>query len=500
MGPGCGRRGSRGTRGERRRAGAVGESAGADTSYLEAGKSTQVARGAENCYGTDLASEPVQTEAAPYALIGTDAAQLVRRIEDGVLAGALRPGAALPSVRRLAADLGLSPTTVASAYRELRQRGVLVTHDRARTLVAHRPALRFRLAPYVPDGAVDLATGNPDPALLPSLEAAVRDLPSAQARYTDDVQLPALLELAREGLLADGVPADHLLIVGGGLDGIERVLEVHLRLGDRIAVEDPGYPGSLDLIRALGLEPVGVEVDDDGPVPDSLAVALSHGVEAVLLVPRAQNPTGAALTPARAETLRGLLERHPDVLVIEDDYAPPIALSSLSTLTIDRSRWAVVRSVAKWLGPQLRVGLLAGDPETTTRVLARQRLGTGWVSQVLQSLTATSWAQASRDGTLRAAADAYTARRTALLTALEVRGISARGKTGMNVWIPVPEEVPVVQGLAERGWAVAAGEAFRLTSETAVRVTVSGLAVDEVATFADDLRTVLEEHLHGRRG
>lgn len=459
-----------------------------------------MAQGVGNCYGTDLLSEPVQTEAAPYAIIGADAAQLVRRIEDGVLAGALRPGEPLPSVRRLAADLGLSPTTVASAYRELRQRGVLVTHDRARTVVAHRPPLRFRLAPYVPDGAVDLATGNPDPSLLPSLDSAVRALPSAQARYTDDVQLPALLELAREGLRADGVPADHLLVVGGGLDGIERVLEVHLRLGDRIAVEDPGYPGSLDLIRALGMEPVAIEVDDDGPLPDSLAAALSHGVEAVLLVPRAQNPTGASLTPARTEILRGLLEPHPDVLVIEDDYAAPIAESPLSTLTADRPRWSVVRSVAKWLGPQLRVGLLTGDQETTTRVLARQRLGTGWVSQVLQRLTATSWAEARRDGTLQAAEDAYAARRGALLAALDARGIAARGKTGMNVWIPVPEEVPVVQGLAERGWAVAAGEAFRLSSKSAIRITVSGLPVDDVPTLADDLVAVLDEHLHGRRG
>jgi len=447
-----------------------------------------------------LDTEPVQTEAAPYAIIGRDAAELVRRIEDGVLAGALGPGTPLPSVRRLAADLGLSPTTVASAYRELRQRGVLVTHDRARTLVAHRPPLRFRLAPYVPEGAVDLATGNPDPKLLPSLDAAVRALPSAQARYTDDVQLPELVELAREGLVPDGVSAEHLLVVGGGLDGIERVLEVHLRLGDRVAVEDPGYPGSLDLIRALGLEPVPVEVDDDGPLPDSLAAALSHGVDAVLLVPRAQNPTGAALTPARAEVLRDLLAGHPEVLVIEDDYAAPIAETALATLTMGRSRWAVVRSVAKWLGPQLRVGLLAGDRETTTRVLARQRLGTGWVSQVLQRLTATSWAQAQRDGTLQTTAGAYTARRTALLSALASHDIPAHGKTGMNVWIPVPEEVPVVQGLAERGWAVAAGEAFRLASESAVRVTVSGITVDEVATLADDLRAVLDEHLHGRRG
>jgi len=435
-----------------------------------------------------------------YDIVGTSAAQLARCVEDGVLTGALRPGQALPSVRGLARDLDLSPTTVAKAYRELRRRGVVVTEDRARTVVAHRPELRLRLAPTVPEGTVDLATGNPDARLLPSLAPASRTLPTAPARYTDDVLLPALVELARSAFTADGVDADHLLVVGGGLDGIERVLEAHLRLGDRIGVEDPGYPGSLDLVRALGLEPISIELDDQGPVPASLAAALTHGVEAVLLVPRAQNPTGAAWSAERTTALRELLAHHPDVLVIEDDHAAPIAGVPARTLTTARARWAVIRSVAKWLGPQLRVGVLAGDEATTTRVLARQRLGTGWVSQVLQHLVAVTWATAAEDGTLQAAATAYTERRSALLAALAEHGIPASGRTGLNVWVPVDEEVPVVQGLAELGWAVAAGEAFRLTAPPAIRITVSGLSPTSAPRVARDVAQVLEQRLTGRQG
>ena len=92
----------------------------------------------------------------------------------------------------------------------------------------------------------------------------------------------------------------------------------------------------------------------------------------------------------------------------------------------------------------------------------------------------------------------YSRRRAAVIDALGARGIRAHGLTGLNVWIPVPEEVPVVQGLAERGWAVQAGEPYRLRSAPAIRVTIASL--QDPITFADDLREVLGVRLAGRRG
>lgn len=435
-----------------------------------------------------------------YEPIGSTADELQHHIEDGVLTGALRAGDVLPSVRALARQLELSPSTVAKAYRELRRRGVVVTRDRSRTVVAHRPAPRLRLAPFVPAGTVDLATGNPDQDLLPALDAAIGSLPTVQHRYTDDVLLPELVTVAGAAFSEDGLDPAHLLVVGGGLDGIERVLEVHLRLGDRIAVEDPGYPGSLDLVRTLGLEPVSIDVDEQGPVPSSLQAALDDGVAAVLVVPRAHNPTGAAVTAERAEALRAVLDAAPEVLVVEDDHAAPIAGVPLHSLTHGRARWAVVRSVSKWLGPQLRVAVLLGDEGTTTRVLARQRLGAGWVSQLLQHVVAVAWQQARTTDALPAIAATYARRRTALRTALAAHGIATRGSTGLNVWIEVDEEVPVVQGLADLGWAVAAGEAFRLTSAPAIRITTAALPEGDAPAVAADLAMVLDRHLEGRRG
>lgn len=442
----------------------------------------------------------MSSESVQYRIVGRDAASIGRSIERGVVRGELAAGEAIPSVRALARELGVSPSTVASAYRDLRHRGVLVTHDRSRTVVAHRSPVSVRLAPDIPEGSTDLASGNPDPLLLPDLGPALATVGPVHRLYGDGPTVAALLDLGRADLAADGVPTDHLAVVGGALDGIERVLEVHCRVGDRIAVEDPCYVGSIDLVRTLGLDPVPVAIDDEGPQPEALAEALEVGVQAVLLVPRAQNPTGAALSATRGAALRELLADHPEVLVIEDDHASWVSGAPYERVVDDRARWAVVRSVAKSLGPDLRVALLTGDDATVTRVVGRQRLGTGWVSHLLQHLAAAVWQQARDDGTLEQAAAGYAERRTAVLDAFAAHGIEAHSASGLNVWVPVVEEVPVVQGLAARGWAVQAGEPFRLQAPPAIRLTVAALDPARAPALAADLAEVFDHRLGTRRG
>lgn len=447
------------------------------------------------CYSTVMTTEPVH-----YAIVGRDAKQLTGSVERGVVSGALRPGDQVPSVRALARALGLSPSTVAAAYRDLRQRGVLVAHDRSRTVVAHRPPLAVRLAPDLPAGVVDLASGNPDPALLPDLAGPWSELTPVHRMYGTQVCSEMLASLARQDLAEDGIPTEHLAVVGGALDGLERVLEVHCRLGDRVAIEDPGYAGTLDLVRSLGLRPVPVAVDDAGMLPHALEAVLERGVAAVLQVPRAHNPTGAALTPDRAVELREHLAGHHEVLVIEDDHAGFVSGAPYHRVVDGNARWVTVRSLAKSLGPDLRVAVLAGDDDTVTRVLGRQRLGTGWVSHLLQNLAATTWAGARADGTLRQAAARYAERREALLEQLRAEDVEAHGASGLNVWVRVPEEVPVVQGLAARGWAVQAGEAYRLETPPAVRITTAALELDRIPSLVEDLVEVLDRRLGTRRG
>ncbi|TMA59819.1 MAG: aminotransferase class I/II-fold pyridoxal phosphate-dependent enzyme [Deltaproteobacteria bacterium] len=416
---------------------------------------------------------------AQYGIRGEGTRGIVTSVEAAIRQGRLAAGAPLPTVRELARALRMSPTTVAAAYRTLRGRGLVHARGRRGTRVSPRPPLPIRPVAPAPSHLRDLSLGNPDPALLPSWQRALARLPRRPGLYGEPANRPELLALARRQLERDGLPRGELAVVGGALDGIERVLQAHLRPGDRVAVEDPGYVAVFDLVAALGLvaEPVGI--DDSGPLPDDLSRALRSGAEAFILTPRAQNPTGAAVGAARARELRAVLAKHPEVLVIEDDHAGPIAGAPPVSVCHGSERWAVVRSVSKSLGPDLRLAILTGDATTVARVEGRQSVGTGWVSHLLQDLVTALWDDAATDRQLRRAADAYAGRREALVRALAAHGLAAHGRSGLNVWVPVIEEAAIVSGLAGAGWAVRAGERYRLRSGPAVRITVSALAPRE---------------------
>src|SRR5271157_1738681 len=230
-----------------------------------------------------------------YRVQAASAAELVASVEAGVASGALAPGQRLPSVRRLALEVGLSPATVAAGLSELRRRGVVLTEPRRSTRIGEKPPVASsRTLLPVPDGARDLSRGNPDPALLPDLKRVLSGLALPARLYGETAALAELTALAREQLRADGVPSESLCVVSGALDGIERVLEAHLRPGDRVAVENPGYAALFDLLRAHGLALEAVAVDESGMRPEDLRAALARGASAAIITPRGQNPTGAA--------------------------------------------------------------------------------------------------------------------------------------------------------------------------------------------------------------
>lgn len=426
-------------------------------------------------------------------ILGATAATIASTVEEGLHAGRARPGDPLPTVRELAATLRVSPATVAAAYKLLRARGLVTGQGRQGTRLAVRPPTpAAALVPPVPPGTVDLATGGPDPALLPPLEPALRAIGTDMRLYGAPPHVRALVTFAAGEFEADGIDAQFVTVLGGALDALERILREHLRPGDRVAVEDPSFPGVIDLIGASGFAAVPFGVDDEGPLPASLAAALRQPCRAAVITPRAQNPTGAALTDRRAGELRQVLRGVPDAVLIENDYAGPIAGAPPVTLCeASRRHWAVVRSTSKFLGPDLRVALVAGDELTVSRVEGRHALGARWVSHILQRLVLALWSDPGSGRRLARAADTYAQRRRALAAALLGRGIDARSRSGLNVWVPVREEAAVVRALAERGWAVAAGERFRLQAGPAIRVTISTLTPPDAERFAADLADVL---------
>jgi DNA-binding transcriptional MocR family regulator len=425
---------------------------------------------------------------------GKRAADIAATIERAMTDGTYRPGATLPPIRTLAHTLGVSPVTVAAAYRRLQQRGLVAAGGRRGTRVRTPADAAMSLPPAgrSADDLIDLASGNPDPALLPPLETVLRDLPLRTWLYGDDPVLPSLAAFAADDFAADGVPPGPIGVFNGALDAIERLLRESVRSGDRIAIEDPGAPAVIDLIRTAGYIPEPIPIDEDGVDPGGLTAALVRGARALLITPRAHNPTGAALSPQRIGELRSLLRRHEELFVVENDPAGPIAGVPMHALAADgRQRWAVVRSVSKFLGPDLRLAVATGDPLTMKRVLGRQALGVRWVSHLLQQIALSVWSNPASGRHLAHAADLYRQRRSAVVDALGARGVRAAARSGFNVWIGVRHEAAATQMLARRGWAVAAGEPFRLRSAPAIRVTTSALVAASADRFAADCAEAL---------
>ncbi|MFI1991987.1 aminotransferase class I/II-fold pyridoxal phosphate-dependent enzyme [Actinoplanes sp. NPDC020271] len=421
---------------------------------------------------------------------GETAADIADSVRVLVQRGDLPPGATLPAIRALAADLGVNRNTVAAAYALLAAAGVVDARGRAGTTVRGLPEVGGEGQTSAATTAVNLASGNPDPALLPDWAQALTGY--TPVLYGADPMDPRLRDWALQNLPAGPGPG-RVAVTGGAVDAVERLLAAHLVRGDAVAAEDPGFFVSVGTLRVGGYRTVGLDVDAHGVTPDSLRAALAAGVRAVVITSRAQNPTGAGLDAERAGLLRDALAAYPDVLVVEDDHFSAIAESGFhSVIAPGTTRWAIVRSVSKFLGPDLRVAVLRADAGTIARL--ETRLGRpSWVSHLLQHVVAGLLTSPDTAVRLAEAREVYRQRRDLLAEALAGRGIAVfPAGDGLNLWIPVavPEQ-QVVDGLARAGYAVRAGSAFTgSASAGAVRVTTATITARQATGVAGALHAL----------
>ncbi|CAM3401461.1 Transcriptional regulator, GntR family [Stackebrandtia soli] len=274
------------------------------------------------------------------------------------------------------------------------------------------------------------------------------------------------------------------MITGGALDGIERALTSHLGPGDTVAVEDPCWANLKDLLAALGMHAHPIPVDEHGPTVDGLRSALNAGVGAVIVTSRAQNPTGASISADRAVELRRVLVGATP-LVIEDDHWAELADEPLHPIADAADNWLFLRSTSKPYGPDLRLATACGSDHTVARVVGRMRIGTGWVSTVLQHIVLGLWEDGSTAPTLRRASASYRARGDALLSALQQRDVPATGRMGLNVWVPVVDEIHAITTLRDHGYAANPGHHYRIGTPPAVRLSIGALPLDHVDRLAD---------------
>jgi DNA-binding transcriptional MocR family regulator len=431
-----------------------------------------------------------------HEISGRSAAEIADSLRALVERGMLRPGDPLPSVRSLADRLGVNRNTVVAAYRQLTQAGVVVTRGRGGTRVADRSAVAQE--GFAPDSVLrDVGTGNPDPALIPDVSRALAGVAGRPVLYGEPVIDPDLENWARDWMADAPAEEFSLTITSGAADAVERLLASALTREDGVALEDPCFLTSIHTVRVGGYRPVAVPVDEEGMTVAGLRAALDDGVRAVVCTPRAQNPTGASVSARRAAELRAVLAEHPYVLVIEDDHFSMLSREPFhSIIGPAHRRWALVRSVSKFLGPDMCLAVTASDAETADRLAMRLTPGTTWVSHLLQRLTLTLASDPAVLAEIERAGAHYAARNADFANRLTARGIPASSGDGLNLWVslPVPARA-VADRLMRRGWLARSGDDFALGDDgpsQRLRLTTHDLADADAEQLADDIAAAVQ--------
>ncbi|WP_022870222.1 aminotransferase class I/II-fold pyridoxal phosphate-dependent enzyme [Yaniella halotolerans] len=426
------------------------------------------------------------------------AAEIAESVRDLVDTGKLAPGAGLPPVRALAEQLEVNRNTVVAAYGLLVQAGVAVTRGRAGTkIVDLQPLPQEGFANIT--GMVDIASGNPDPDLLPPASKALAQLAADEpVLYGQPVIDPDLAAWARKALTTDVGDAE-LTVTAGSADAVQRLLADSLTIGDAVGFEQPCFLTTIQTAQAAGYRPVAMPVDTEGLTVQGLRAALDEGIRALVVTPRAQNPTGVVISEPRAKALRDLLTDYPHVLVIEDDHFWQLSGHPYrSIIPQDHPRWALVRSVSKSLGPDLRVGIVGSDTLTASRLSTHIRSGAMWVSHLLQRLTYLLTSNPETPAKLEYAAAEYAQANARLVAALAAQSIAAVSDDGVNAWINLGTIAsPIVEALSRRGWLVRDGAEFSLdhTDDAVehIRVTIHQLSTIQVEHFVADLTAILAQ-------
>ncbi len=413
----------------------------------------------------------------------TNAIDIAKTIELLIDEKQLNYGDKLPSIRTLAKLLGVSPSTTASSYARLERTGAITSSGRNGTKVTkseirHPRARVFQMSPnQVDTRALDLSTGFPDPLLLPNPSNALSSLllETSDHKFLNRSVCDELRE-PLEKLFQD--PSRHLTVVNGSLDAIDRTLALYCQPKDKVIVEEPNFPAILDLIDAHKLIPIPVEMDEFGIDPDSTRKALQQKPQAIIIQPRAQNPSGASITHQRLLDIAGVLEKHPETLIIEDDHSGLVCLQERITLgNYFPDRTITIFGFSKSHGPDLRISAVIGPKELISKLDARRRLGPSWTSELLQRILAYFLVDPTSIKTVDFARTEYQRRLHDFINATKQAGIHINSTDGLNAWVPTSSNTGLITELARNSIVVAPGNAFYLDSAHMgfVRITTASL-------------------------
>jgi GntR family transcriptional regulator/MocR family aminotransferase len=400
--------------------------------------------------------------------------QLAEEIREGCRSGRLAAGVSLPSSRALAQQLSVSRGVVSDAYAQLASEGYIAQIPRRAPIVLGQPVReRSEVLELPPEYGkwrhrtwrYDLTSITPDLARFPrlawaaALRETLRTIPDTALDYNDPrgplVFRTAVCEYLARARGCDVDPTTTVA-VAGFTQGLYLACSALRRHGaTAIAVEDPCLKDYLPTVRLCGLEAVAIPVDAEGLRTELLA---QHDVQAVIVTPAHQFPTGAVLSPARRKHLIEWASEQ-GAYVIENDYDAEYQYDRAAVGALqgrDPRRVIYVGTASKMLAPALRIGWIHAPRELLDAIChIHWHLGGGTPVVELFAF-AQLLAQGELERHLRRTRALYQVRRRRLLAALEseLPGFELRGASaGVHLTIEIPHGIDaaaVAESLAER--------------------------------------------------
>ncbi|MGI2033425.1 PLP-dependent aminotransferase family protein [Rhizobium panacihumi] len=429
-------------------------------------------------------------------------------IRSRIAARSLTPGAKLPSVRGLAANLKVSTSTVVDAYERMVAEGAILSRPGSGFYVASQaapfspaevgPRLDRAVDPFwvsrqsldAPDDVAKPGCGWLPPSWLPeeSIRKALRGLSRSNGSVLTDYGSPLGLAGLRQLIarrLADhavDVAPDQIILTDSGTQAIDLICRLLLEPGDTVLVDDPCYFNFHALLRAHRVKIVGVPYGPAGPDIEAFAAVLAeHRPKLYITNSGIHNPTGAVLSPVVAHRALKLAEQF-DLIIVEDDIFAdfePVAAPRLAAFD-GLDRVIQIGSFSKALSASMRCGFIATRRE--------------WLEGLIDLKIATTFAGAAMnaelvrtvlsDGSYRKHVEAL---RTRLARAMvdAAAGLKALGiepllmpQAGMFLWCRLPGEADaaeIARLALEKGVVLAPGNVFSLSqsARSSMRFNVS---------------------------
>jgi 2-aminoadipate transaminase len=395
--------------------------------------------------------------------------QVFEQLRDSINAGRLQKGARLPATRELAGLLGLNRTTVSAAYELLESEGLITGQVGRGSFVTGGPTTehhgldwRALLAPSFSSPAVHQPAASKATISFAASRPSELQFPMDEFRQScEEVihgsEISTILQLGSPGgygplrqyLIAEarkqGVmgPADDLIVTSGVQQALDLLQRTLVRAGDRVAVEDPVYPGVKNLFLRAGAQVTGVRMGPDGIDLDDLQRVLdTENPKLLVVTPNFQNPTGATM-PLRSRTTLLETVRDAGVILIENDTYGELRYEGAPIPAAKSGDTILLRSFSKIAFPGLRVGWAIGPQAVIARMTEAKQLSDLHSDQLSQAVllrfAESGRLQAHRQKTLEAGAEKLKAVLSACERYVPAGSVFTRPQGGMNLWVRLPE-------------------------------------------------------------